>query len=162
MVRSQDQPPATTQPLPRPGREGARQQRVHDKYKRAHQVPNKRALCLRKPKELLRSPSTAQAEQKERAARAQPANERAPTPQPRQATPATPVQSSSPAEKTPLGIAHQVFLAQGGQQVRFMRKDAQWMARVTERIGAFSRIAVLPVVCQGHGDIEATLRALQA
>ena len=119
VARSQAQPRATSQPLPRPGREAPRQQRVHDKYKRAHQVPNKRALCLRNQHELLRSPSAAQAKRAEREAiAAKPVSQPAPPTQPSPAIippPATPVQSSSPAEKTPLGIADQVFLAQGGQ-----------------------------------------------
>lgn len=59
-------------------------------------------------------------------------------------------------------IASRVFLAQGGQQVCFMHQDGQWQARIMERIGEFYRSEELPVVCQGHGDVQEALKALQA
>ncbi|GMH37964.1 hypothetical protein BSKO_05848 [Bryopsis sp. KO-2023] len=52
------------------------------------------------------------------------------------------------------------FPAQGGCQVRFEHQAGQWQALVLECLGAFSRRSVLPVYCQGHGDVAAALGAL--
>ena len=67
-----------------------------------------------------------------------------------------------PADKAPQGIASQVFLAQGGQHVRFMHHNGQWQASVREPIGVFSRVMTLPVACQRHGDVAKALAELQA
>ena len=64
--------------------------------------------------------------------------------------------------KTPPGIASHVLLAQGGHPVRFMHQDGQWWASVRERIGVFSRVMLLPVACEGHGDVAKALADLQA
>ena len=63
------------------------------------------------------------------------------------------------ADKMPQGIASQVFLAQGGQHVRFMHHNGQWQASVSERPGGPCK--ELPVACQRHGDVAKALAALQ-
>ena len=92
---------------------------------------------------------------------AKPANQLAQPAEPRQAIVSTPTQPPRLADKAPQGIASQVFLAQGGHQVRFIRKDAQWQASVRERIGEFYRVVVLPVVCERYGDVAKALADLQ-
>ncbi|GMH43934.1 hypothetical protein BSKO_11868 [Bryopsis sp. KO-2023] len=54
-----------------------------------------------------------------------------------------------------------VFPVQGGHQVRFFHQAGRWQAIALECFGVFSRKSVLPVCCQGHGDVAATLQALQ-
>ena len=153
VVRSQDHAPATTQPLPRPGREGPWQQRVHDKYKRAHQVPSKRALCLRNQHELLRNQRAAQAErQASEAIAAKPASQPAPPTQLRPAIippPPRPTPSPSFEDQVPPGTLRQTYLAKGGHQVNFIHQDGQWWARVNEHLPiGFTRRIDLPVYCE--------------
>ena len=47
------------------------------------------------------------------------------------------------------------FEARGGEKVRFDCQQGQWHAKVSSHIGAFSRRAVLPVVC-GQGEAVAS------
>ncbi|MEO1301173.1 MAG: AAA family ATPase, partial [Bacteroidota bacterium] len=46
-----------------------------------------------------------------------------------------------------------VFLDREGYRLYFTYKEGVWEATVTEQIGAFSRAEVLPIVCEGHGDV---------
>ena len=52
------------------------------------------------------------------------------------------------------------FQARGGESVRFHYQMGQWRAEVSSRIGAFSRRAVLPVVCSSGEDVTSSLEVL--
>ena len=112
---------------------------------------------LRNQHELLHSQRVAQAKREQSAAMAKPGNQLAQPGKPRQAI----IPAPSLADKAPPGIASQNLLAQGGHPVRFMHQDGQWWASVRERIGEFYRVWVLPVACQGHGDVAKALAGLQ-
>ena len=53
------------------------------------------------------------------------------------------------------------FQAQGGEQVYFFLYKGQWYAHVSSRVGAFSRRAVLPVVCLQGVDVASSLEVLR-
>ena len=55
---------------------------------------------------------------------------------------------------------HFSFEARGGERVRFACQQGQWHAEVSSRIGAFSRRAVLPVVCSQDTDVASSLEVL--
>ncbi|MEO1219576.1 MAG: AAA family ATPase, partial [Bacteroidota bacterium] len=48
-----------------------------------------------------------------------------------------------------------------GHQLYFTHREGVWEATVTEQIGAFSHAEVLPVACEGHGDVGQFLSDLQ-
>ena len=50
--------------------------------------------------------------------------------------------------------------ARGGESVRFHYQMGQWRAEVSSHIGAFSRRAVLPVVCSQDADVTSSLELL--
>ena len=52
------------------------------------------------------------------------------------------------------------FQARGGEKVRFTHQMGQWHAEVLSRIGAFSRQAVLPLVCSLGEDATSSIAAL--
>ena len=52
------------------------------------------------------------------------------------------------------------FEAQGGESVRFHYQMGQWRAEVSSHLGAFSRRAVLPVVCSQGEDVASSLEVL--
>ena len=52
------------------------------------------------------------------------------------------------------------FEARGGESVRFACQMGQWRAEVSSHIGAFSRRAVLPVVCSQEEDVASNLEVL--
>ena len=52
------------------------------------------------------------------------------------------------------------FQARGGERVRFSYQQGQWRAEVSSHIGAFSRRAVLPVVCSQGTDVTSSLEVL--
>ena len=52
------------------------------------------------------------------------------------------------------------FQARGGESVRFAYQMSQWRAEVSAHIGAFSRRAVLPVVCSQGTDVASSLEVL--
>ena len=52
------------------------------------------------------------------------------------------------------------FEARGGEKVRFACESGQWQAEVLSRVGAFSRQAVLPVVCSQGEDVASSLEVL--
>ena len=52
------------------------------------------------------------------------------------------------------------FQARGGESVRFHYQMGQWRAEVSSHIGAFSRRAVLPVVCSQGEDVASSLEVL--
>ena len=52
------------------------------------------------------------------------------------------------------------FQARGGESVRFHYQQGQWHAEVSSHIGAFSRRAVLPVVCSRGEDVASNLEVL--
>ena len=52
------------------------------------------------------------------------------------------------------------FQARGGESVHFYYQMGQWRAEVSSRIGAFSRRAVLPVVCSHGTDVTSSLEVL--
>ena len=60
---------------------------------------------------------------------------------------------------SPVG-EHLSFQARGGEEVRFAYELGQWRAEVSSRIGAFSRRAVLPVVCSSGEDAASSIAAL--
>ena len=60
---------------------------------------------------------------------------------------------------SPVG-EHLSFEARGGESVRFTYQRDQWRAEVSSHIGAFSRRAVLPVVCSQGEDVASSLEAL--
>ena len=152
---------ATSKPLPATSSEALSQQFAQNKSTSAQQTPRKRTHSFKQQNKLQHSQQASQAKRQRAAAVSE-------LPQPAQPSPAiTPLlplvtQPKSLADKAPQGIADQVFLAQGGQQVRFMHQDGQWQASVREPIGVFSRVMKLPVACQRHGDVEKALAALQA
>ena len=141
------------------------QQAAKNQATSAQQVPSRKTISLRNQNKLLHSQRAAQAKRQEITGIVKLGNERVQTTQRRQAIvpiASTPTQPPSLADKAPQdGITSQVFLSQGGQQVRFVHQDGQWWASVMERIGVFSRVMTLPVVCEGYGDIETALLALQ-
>ena len=55
---------------------------------------------------------------------------------------------------------HLPFQARGGESVRFHYQMGQWHAEVSSQIGAFSRRAVLPVVCSQGEDVASSLEVL--
>ena len=55
---------------------------------------------------------------------------------------------------------HLPFEAREGESVRFHYQQGQWRAEVSSHIGAFSRRAVLPVVCNQGTDVASSLEAL--
>ena len=55
---------------------------------------------------------------------------------------------------------HLPFEARGGESVRFHYQEGQWHAEVSSHIGAFSRRAVLPVVCSQGEDVPSSLEVL--
>ena len=55
---------------------------------------------------------------------------------------------------------HLPFEARGGESVRFHYQMGQWRAEVSSHIGAFSRRAVLPVVCSQGEDVASSLEIL--
>ena len=55
---------------------------------------------------------------------------------------------------------HFSFEARGGESVRFHYQMGQWSAEVSSYIGAFSRRAVLPVVCSQGEDVASSLEVL--
>ena len=55
---------------------------------------------------------------------------------------------------------HLPFEAREGESVRFHYQMGQWRAEVSSHIGAFSRRAVLPVVCNQGTDVASSLEAL--
>ena len=146
---------ATSKPLPAPSSASPSQGVAK---KQATRQTLKIASSLEEGNKLQHSQQAAQAKRQRAAAVSEPAQ---PSPA---ITPLLPLvmQPKSLADKTPQGIASQVFLAQGGQHVRFMHHNGQWQASVREPIGVFSRVMTLPVACQRHGDVEAALFALQA
>ena len=52
------------------------------------------------------------------------------------------------------------FQARGGEKVRFTYQMGQWHAEVLSRIGAFSRQAVLPLVCSSGEDVASSIEVL--
>ena len=52
------------------------------------------------------------------------------------------------------------FQARGGERVRFACQMGQWRAEVSSHIGAFSRRAVLPIVCSQGTDVASSLEVL--
>ena len=54
------------------------------------------------------------------------------------------------------------FQARGGERVRFACQMGQWRAEVSSQIGAFSRRAVLPVVCSQEEDVASSLEVLSS
>ena len=52
------------------------------------------------------------------------------------------------------------FQARGGESVRFSYQMGQWRAEVSSHIGAFSRRAVLPVMCSQGEDVASSLEVL--
>ena len=52
------------------------------------------------------------------------------------------------------------FEARGGEKVRFSCQQGQWHAEVSSHIGAFSRSAVLPVVCSSGENVASSLEVL--
>ena len=52
------------------------------------------------------------------------------------------------------------FQARAGESVRFHYQKGQWHAEVSSHIGAFSRRAVLPVVCSQGEDVASRLEVL--
>ena len=52
------------------------------------------------------------------------------------------------------------FQARGGESVRFHYQMGQWRAEVSSHLGAFSRQAVLPVVCSQGEDVTSSLEVL--
>ena len=167
--RSQDQLRATpararSKTLSTPSSESSRQRVAKKQAISPQQAPSKRTTFLRNQNELLHSQRAAQAKREERAPIEKPRNELAQPAQPSQAIiPLLPIVTQPPslADKAPQGIARQVFLAQGGHQVRFVHQDGQWQARVMERIGEFYRVMMLPVVCEDYRDVEKALAYLQ-
>ena len=155
------QPQASSKPLPIPNSETFGYNNDQNKYNNVHNISNKRTLTLKNQHALANNQRAAQNKRTERAARNKPTDKPVPTAHLKQNTPSTTPQLPSPAAKTPQDITSPIFVAQGGQRVHFMYKNDQWQASVMERIGAFSRTEVLPVFCERHGDIAATLRALQ-
>ena len=55
---------------------------------------------------------------------------------------------------------HCSFEAREGENVRFHYQQGQWRAEVSSHIGAFSRRAVLPVVCSQGTDVTSSLEVL--
>ena len=55
---------------------------------------------------------------------------------------------------------HLPFQARGGESVRFHYQMGQWRAEVSSHLGAFSRRAVLPVVCSQGEDVASSLEVL--
>ena len=55
---------------------------------------------------------------------------------------------------------HFSFEARGGENVHFHYQMGQWSAEVSSHIGAFSRRAVLPVVCSQGTDVASSLEVL--
>ena len=55
---------------------------------------------------------------------------------------------------------HFPFEARGGESVRFFYQMGQWRAEVSSQLGAFSRRAVLPVVCSQGADVTSSLKVL--
>ena len=159
--RNRQLPPPTrvaSKPLTTPSSEPLSQQFVQNKFTSAQHTPRKKIHSFKQQNKLQHSQQAAQAKR-------QPAAAVSDLPQPSPAiTPLLPLvtQPKSLADKTPQEIADQVFLAQGGQQVRFMHHDGQWQASVREPIGMFSRVMKLPVACERHGDVAKALADLQA
>ena len=60
-----------------------------------------------------------------------------------------------------LQAASSVFLDREGHRLYFTCKEGVWEATVAEQIGGFPRAEVLPVVCEGHDDVERFLSDLQ-
>ena len=149
---------ARSKPLPTPSSESFSHQFAQNKSISAQQTPRKRTYSFKQQNKLQHSQQAAQAKRQRAAAVSELA-------QPSTAIiPLLPLvtQPKSLADKTPQGIASQVFLAQGGQHVRFMHHNGQWQASVREPIGMFSRVMKLPVACQRHGDVAKALADLQA
>ena len=55
---------------------------------------------------------------------------------------------------------HLPFETRGGESVRFHYQQGQWHAEVSSHIGAFSRRAVLPVMCSQGEDVASNLEVL--
>ena len=55
---------------------------------------------------------------------------------------------------------HLPFQARGGERVCFHYQQGQWHAEVSSQLGAFSRRAVLPVVCSQGEDVASSLEVL--
>ena len=62
-------------------------------------------------------------------------------------------QEATPDEPLP-------FQARGGESVRFYYQQGQWRAKVSSRIGPFSRQTVLPVVCSQGENVASSLEVL--
>ena len=62
-------------------------------------------------------------------------------------------QEATPDEPLP-------FQARGGESVRFHYHQGQWRAKVSSRIGPFSRQTVLPVVCSQGENVASSLEVL--
>ena len=76
---------------------------------------------------------------------------------------ATPSKGRDPLRtsiKVSPGSGNLFFQARGGEKVRFVCEMGQWRAEVSSQIGAFSRRAVLPVVCSSGEDITSSIAAL--
>ena len=141
---------ARSKPLATPSSELLSQQFAQNKFTNDQQAPRKRTHSLKNQNKLQHSQQAVQPKRQRAAA----VNELAQPGRPSPAIiPLLPLVTQPPslADKTPQGIASQVFLAQGGQQVRFMHQDGQWQASVREPIRVFSRVMKLPVACERHG-----------
>jgi ureidoglycolate hydrolase len=57
--------------------------------------------------------------------------------------------------------AETAFTASGGQKINFSRVNGIWQARVTYPELPDTYTQTLPIICQGHADVEKTLAALQ-
>ena len=70
------------------------------------------------------------------------------------------LQIDTTTQEYPATVSY-AFSDREDHQLNFKYENGQWKATVREKIGVFSRQEVLPVVCQGHEDIDRCLLDLQ-